>query len=131
MPEAPPPNNFTGLSRQRNMVQMKEQVKSPEKELSDEEIANLSDEAFKTLVVRMHTELIDLGCKMKEEIKATQSEIKENIRGTNSDGKETRTQINNLEQNFKKSWNRMKKQEFRKMRRGLGTSRTSLNTATS
>ena len=61
------------------MVQMKEQVKSPEKELSDEEIANLSDEAFKTLVVRMHTELIDLGCKMKEEIKATQSEIKGSI----------------------------------------------------
>ena len=46
----------------------------------------------------MLTELIELGCKMKEEMKAIQSEIKENIQGTNSDQKETRIQINNLEQ---------------------------------
>ena len=46
----------------------------------------------------MLTELIDLGHKMKEEMKTTQSEIKENIQGTNSDVKETRTQINDLEQ---------------------------------
>ena len=29
------------------MAQMKEQIKAPEKELSDEEIANLSDAQFK------------------------------------------------------------------------------------
>ena len=46
----------------------------------------------------MLTELIELGCKMKEEMKAIQSEIKENIQRTNSEGKETETQINNLEQ---------------------------------
>ena len=40
----------------------------------------------------------EYGCKMKEEMKATQSEIKKNIQGTNSEGKETRTQINDLEQ---------------------------------
>ena len=71
---------------------------TPEKELSDEEIDNLSDAEFKTLVIRMLTEMIEFGCKMKEEIKDTQSEIKENIQGTNSEGKETRIQINNLEQ---------------------------------
>ena len=49
----------------------------------------------------MLTELIELSYKMKEEMKATQSEIKENIQGTNSEGKETRTQINNLEQKEK------------------------------
>ena len=42
--------NQTGAPRQRNMTQMKEQSKTPEKELSDEEIANLSDGEFKTLV---------------------------------------------------------------------------------
>ena len=73
---------------------MKQQIKTPEKELSDEEIANLSDAEFKTLVIRMLTEMIEYGCKMKEEMKAKQSEIKENIQGTNSEGKETRTQIN-------------------------------------
>ena len=56
------------------------------------------DEEFKTLVIRMLTELTELGHKMKEQMKATQNEIKQNILGTNTDGKETRTQINNLEQ---------------------------------
>ena len=46
----------------------------------------------------MLTELTELGHKMKEEIKATQSEIKQNIQGTNRERKETRSQINNLEQ---------------------------------
>ena len=77
---------------------MKEQIKTPEKALSDDEIDNTSDTQFKTQVIRMLTELIELSCKMEEEMKATQSEIKENIQGTNSKGKETRTQINNLKQ---------------------------------
>ena len=38
---------------------MKEQIKAPEKkQLSDEEIANLSDAQFKTLVIRKLTELV-------------------------------------------------------------------------
>ena len=72
---------------------MKEQIKAPKTELSDEEITNISDEEFKTLVIRMLTELIELGREMKEEVKATQSEIKENIQGTNHEGKETGTQV--------------------------------------
>ena len=73
---------------------MKEQIKTPEKELSDKEITNLSDAEFKTLVIMILTELIELSCKMK----ATQNEIKQNIQGTNSDGKETEIQINDLKQ---------------------------------
>ena len=46
----------------------------------------------------MLTETIEFGCKMKEEMKAIQSEIKENIQGTNREEKETRTQIGDLEQ---------------------------------
>ena len=80
------------------MAQMKEKVKTLEEELSNEEIDNLSDAEFKTLVIRMLMELIEFNCKMKEEMKATQSEIKQNIQGTNSEGKETGTHINNLEQ---------------------------------
>ena len=76
---------------------MKEHIKAPEKiQLSDEEIANLSDAQFKTLVVRMLTKLVEYGCKLDEKMKAMLNEIKENIQGTNSDGKETRTQINML-----------------------------------
>ena len=80
------------------MSQMKEQIKAPEKELSDEGIANLSDTKFKTLGIRMLTELVEYGCKIEKEVKALQNEIKKNIRGTNSEGKETRTQIKDLEQ---------------------------------
>ena len=81
------------------MAQIKEQVKAPEKiQLCDKEIANLSDVQFKTLVIRMLTELVEYDHKLDEKIKAMLSEIKENVQETNSDGKETRTQINDLEQ---------------------------------
>ena len=72
------------------MAQIKEQIKAPEKiQLSDEEIANLSDAKFKKLVIRMLTELVEYGYKIEEKVKAMQSEIKKNIQGTNSVGKET------------------------------------------
>ena len=77
---------------------MKEQSKTPDRELSNEEIANLSDGEFKALVIKMLTELNVLGQKMKEQMKDTQNEIKQNIQGINSDRKETKTQTNDLEQ---------------------------------
>ena len=52
------------------MAQMTEHFKAPEIiQLSSEQIANLSDAEFKTLVIRMLTELIEFSCKMKEEMK--------------------------------------------------------------
>ena len=48
-------------------------------QLSNEEIANLSDAEFKTLVIRMLTEMVEYGCKIQEKVKAMKSEIKENI----------------------------------------------------
>ena len=73
------------------MAQMKEQSKTSERELSNEETANLSDGEFKAQVIKMLTELIELGQKMEKQMKDTQSEIKQNIQGTNSDRKETRS----------------------------------------
>ena len=73
--------------------------RTPQKELNDKEIDNLSGTEFKTLVIRMLNELIGLSRKMKEEMKSIQSKIKQNIQGTNSEGKETWIQINDLEQN--------------------------------
>ena len=60
-------------------------------------------------------------------MKPTLRETKENVQGINSDAKETGTQINGEDQRKKQTSNqkRLKKPEFRKMRRGLGTSRTS------
>ena len=65
---------------------------------SNEEIIHISDAEFKTLVIRMLTEMVKHGCKIEEKVKVMKSEIKKNIQGTNSEGKENRTQINHLEQ---------------------------------
>ena len=81
------------------MAQRKEQVKAPEKiQLRDEEIASLSDAQFKTLVIRMLTELVEFGRKLDEKMKAMPRETKENVQGTNREGKETRIQINGVDQ---------------------------------
>ena len=67
---------------------MKEQIKTPKIELSNEEIANISDADFKTLVIRMLTEMVEYGCKIEEKVKTMQSEIKKNTWGTNSERRE-------------------------------------------
>ena len=45
------------MKRQRNMAQMKEQINTPEKEVNEMEISNLSDAEFRTLVISMFNEL--------------------------------------------------------------------------
>ena len=80
---------------------MKEHIKAQKLELSDEKIANLSDAQFKTLVIRMLTEMVEYGHKTEEKVKAMKSEIKKNIQGTKSEGKESR-----LNQS---TWNRRKR----------------------
>ena len=116
------------------MAQMKEQIKAPEIiQLSIEQIANLSDAQFKTLVIKTLTELVEFGQKLDEKMKPMLRETKENVQGTNSDVKETGTQIKDLDKKEERliQPEQMKKQEFKKMRRGLGTYRTSLNIPTS
>ena len=76
--------------------------------------------------------MIEFGCKMKEEMKAIQRERKENIQGANREGKETGAQINDLEK--KEEINIQPEQDeetiIQKMKRGLGTSSTTLNVST-
>ena len=42
---------------------MKEHIKTEKKELSDEEIANILDAEFKTLLIMMLTEMVEYGLK--------------------------------------------------------------------
>ena len=78
---------------------MTEHFKAPEKiQLSEEEIANLSDAQFKTLVIKTLTELVEFVRKTDEKMKPMLRETKENVQGNNSDGKETGTQINSVDQ---------------------------------
>ena len=64
------------------MAQMKEQNKTPEKELNKLDMSNLSDAEFKTLVIRMIKELSeDLSSlkKIQSEMKDSLSEIRNNL----------------------------------------------------
>ena len=82
------------------MAQMKEQIKTPEKELNKMEISNLSDAEFKTLVIRMLKKLSeDLSSikKIHSEMKDTLIETKNNLQGNNSRMDEGENNINDLE----------------------------------
>ena len=64
------------------MAQMKEQIKTPEKELNKMETSNLSDAEFKTLVIRMLKELSeDLNSikKIQSEMKDTLIKVRKNL----------------------------------------------------
>ena len=78
---------------------MKEQIKTPDKELNKMEISNLSDAEFKTLVIRMLKELSeDLNSikKIQSEMKDILTEIKNNLQGNDSRVDEAKNQINDL-----------------------------------
>ena len=82
------------------MAQMKEQIKTPEKELKKMVISNLSDAEFKTLVMRMleePSENLNSIKKIQSETKDTLIEIKNNLQGNNSRMDEAANQINDLE----------------------------------
>ena len=86
------------------MAQMTEHFKAPEIiQLSSEQIANLLEAQFKTLVIKMLTELVESIRKPDEKMKPMLRETKENVQGTNSDVKETGTQINGVDQKEKRN----------------------------
>ena len=102
------------------MVQKKDQIKTPEKELNKMRISNLSDVEFKTLFIRVLKELSeDLNSikKIQSETKDTLIEIKNNLQGNNSTEAEVNNQINDLEHKEAKTTNQnKKKKESKKMR---------------
>ena len=54
------------IEETKNVAQMKEQNKAPEKQLNKMEIANLSDAEFKTLVIRMIRDLTEYSHNIKD-----------------------------------------------------------------
>ena len=72
------------MRRQGNVAQMKEQNKTPEKELHKMEISNTLDAEFKTMVIRMLNELRENLNSVKElltETKYALIEIKKQFTG--------------------------------------------------
>ena len=100
------------MRRQRNMAQIKEQIKTPEKELKEMEINNLSDAEFKTLVTRMLEELSENLSSIEQiqsEMKDTLNEIKNNIWETMVEWMKLRMKL--------MIWNRRKQKTIRTTRR--------------
>ena len=96
------------------MAQTTEHFKAPEKiQLSEEEIANLSDAQFKTLIIRTLRELVEFVRKLHENMRPMPRETKENVQGTNSDAKETGTQINGVDQKEERDIQPEKEEETR------------------
>ena len=96
---------------------MTEHFKAPEIiQLSSEQVANLSDEQFKTLVIRMLQEFTGYFNSIKKTraaMKVALCEIKKYLQGTNSDGKETGTQINGVDQKEERNIQPEKNEETR------------------
>ena len=57
------------MERQRTMYQMKEQHKTPEKQLNEVEIGNFPEKEFRIMTVKM---IQDLGKRMETKIKKMQ-----------------------------------------------------------
>ena len=93
---------------------MKEQTKTPEKELNKMEISNLSDAEFKTLFIRMLRNLSEDLNSIKK-IQDTLIEMKNNIKGNNSGGDVTENQINDLE--HKEAKNTQSEQEKKRIQK--------------
>ena len=105
----------------KNTAQIKEQIKTPEKELNEIEISNLSDAEFKTLVIRMFEELsedVSSIKKIQSGMKDSLIEIKNNLPGNDSRVNKTENQINDLEHKQAKTTNQenKEKKESKKMR---------------
>ena len=104
------------MKRQGNMAQMKEQIKTPERELNKVENSNLSDAEFKTLVIRMLKELSeDLNSikYIQAETKETVMEIENVLQGNSSRVEEAKNQLSDMEHKETKS-NQSEQQEEKK-----------------
>ena len=103
---------------------MTEHFKAPEIiQLSSEQTANLSDAQFKMLVIRMLKELVEFVRKLDEKMKPMLRETKELIVMRRKLGLKSTVWTRRKKETSNQK--RMKKQELGKMRRGIGTSRTS------
>ena len=64
------------MKRQRAMYQVKEQDKTPEKQLNEVEIGNLLEKEFRIMIVKM---IQDLGIRMEAKIEKMQEMINKDL----------------------------------------------------
>ena len=64
------------MKRQRTLCQIKEQDKTPEKQLNEVEIGNLPEKEFRIMIVKM---IQDLGIRMEAKIEKMQKMINKDL----------------------------------------------------
>ena len=82
------------MRRQRSMAQMKEQIRTPEKNLNKMETSNLSDAELKILVIRMLNELGGRVDELRENLNSIKKDMK-TIKKNQSEMKKTVTKMSN------------------------------------
>ena len=100
------------MKRQRSMAQMKEQIKTPEKELNEMEISNLSDTDFRQQIMSILKEFsrdVNSIKKIQSDTKDTVVEVKNYLQGNNSRVDEAKNQISDLE--YKEAKNNQSEQQ--------------------
>ena len=110
------------MKRQRNMAQVKEQNKTPEKELNKRKRSNRSDAEFKTLVIRMLKELsedLNIIKQIQPETKDTLIEIKNDLQGNNNRVDKTENEINDMEHKEAKTTNQNNKKKKSKKKKRI------------
>ena len=82
------------MKRQRAMYQMKEQGKTPEKQLNEVEIGNIPEKEFR-MIVKM---IQDLGKRMEAKVEKMQEMINKDLEELKN--KQTDEQYNNWNENY-------------------------------
>ena len=92
------------MKKQKVMSQMKEQDKTPEKQLNEVEIGHLSEKEFRIMIVKMIQHLGETMEKMQEmftkdleELENKQTEMNNTLEGINNRITEAEEQISELE----------------------------------
>ena len=94
------------MKRQGNMAQLKEQIKTPEKELNEMEISNLSDTDFRQQIMSILKEFsrdVNSIKKIQSKMKNSLIEMMNNLQGNNSRVDEAKNQINDSEHKEEKN----------------------------
>ena len=92
------PYHVTSTPRQKKHGPNERTDQTSRKNTTKRQTANLSDAQFKTLVIRMLTEMVVCSSKIEEKVKTMKSEIKENYREPTVTRGKLGLQINSLKQ---------------------------------
>ena len=95
------------------MYQMKEQAKTPEKQLNEMEISNLPEKGFRIMIVKM---IQDLGKRMEAKIEKMQEMFNKDLEELNTKQTEMNNTITEMKNTLERIKSRIKSKECKEFR---------------